>query len=280
MQPIEFRMHLRLSAMGAVLCLLWLAGCAHVNHLRDAQEAFSRAAEAENRVASATPEAVFRSSAAGANDIGGDIGAGYAAALLSLDKLEQDSEAVAKLKSDRLYGNVLALRAMTYWRLKKYEKAAEEGRKALASDIEKGSRDFALMTALQGLVANDQAHAQILASSKDNMPLDSILAKLNTADAQFCDADRSVPANHPVRVYLGVSALAALRNVQYACDSNHPGVPLTALECFKGGALRRDERAFEYHKRLKDLGAPDGALASFAKGVSMNQPTTTYCPRQ
>src|SRR5262245_65250379 len=93
MQRIGFPMDLGLRTMGGVLCLLWLAGCAHVNHLRDAQESFSRAADAENRIAAAPSDAVFRSSAAAANDAG-QISAGYTAALLSLDNLEQDREAV------------------------------------------------------------------------------------------------------------------------------------------------------------------------------------------
>jgi|SRR5262245_8630731 len=275
---IGFPVYTRLRTMGGVLCLLWLAACAHVNHLRDAQETFSRTAEAENRMANAARDDLFRSSATGANDAG-QISAGYTAALLSLDKLEQDSEAVAKLKSDRLYGNVLALRAMIYWRLQKYDKAAEEAKKALASDIEKGSRDFALMMALPGLVASDQARAQILASTQENIPLDSIFAKLNTADAILCDADRSVAANHPVRVYLGVSALAVLRNAQEACDRKHGGTLAEAEKCFKGD-VNRDERATEYFKRLKDLGAPDSALSTFMQGVTMTPATKTYCPRQ
>ena len=75
------------------------------------------------------------------------------------------------------------------------------------------------------------------------------------------------------------SALAALRNAQEACDRKHGGALGEASKCFKGD-VNRDERAAEYHKRLKDLGAPDSALTPFMQGVSMKQGTKTYCPRQ
>jgi hypothetical protein len=266
--------------LGIVIALC-VAGCGHINHLRDAQDAFSRAAEAENRIASAPPDRALRVPSAGTNDLA-QISAGYAAAVVSLDKLEDDTKAVEKLKSDGLYGNALALRAMSYWRLQKYDEARKAASSALDSGLARGSRDFALMTALPGLVANDKAYAQIQAATKDSLALDPVLAELNTADAVLCDADRSVAANHPVRVYLGVSALAAMKNVQDACDKKHGASTGAADRCFKGDPkLQRDQRAHEYHKRLIDLGVPAADLDTFVQGVIMNAGSATppYCGR-
>lgn len=262
-----------------VLCLLWITGCAHVNHLRDAQESFSRAAQAENRALFSARDGGFasRTYATGGQDLG-QISAGYAAALSSLDALENDSQSVTKLKNDRLYGNALALRALAYWRLGKHAEARQSAAAALANGLEPGSRDFALMTALPGLADNDSAHAEIHGSKAS---LQSILKKLNAAEAQLCSADRSVAVDHPIRIYLALSALAALRNVVAACDKQHPSEPVKSLECFKGGEVKRDERAKAYHERLvRELKVDASTLVPFVLGVPMATAAgANPCPR-
>jgi tetratricopeptide (TPR) repeat protein len=265
-----------------LVCLLWIAGCTHVNHLRDAQDSFSRAAEAEHRALFSARDGSFasRTYATGGQDLG-QISAGYAAALNSLDALEGDSQAVAKLKNDRLYGNALALRALAYWRLGRMDEARKSAAAALANGLDPGSRDFALMTALPALADNDSAHSEIHAAGGSKIALDSILKKLNAAEAQLCTADRSVAVDHPIRIYLALSALAALRNVVAACDKQHPSEPVKSLECFKGGEVKRDERAKAYHERLvREFKVDASTLLPFVLGVPMATAAgANPCPR-
>lgn len=273
------RVRARLTVIGAFACLVGLAACSHVNHLRDAQESFSRAADTDNRSATAARDNLQRGSKTVANEPA-PAGAGYTAALFSLDQLEEDRDSVTRLKNDGLYGNALALRAMANWRLQRYAKAKEAAQQALKSGLVKGSRDYALMTALPGLVANDEAHSEIVASA-GGTNLDGARAKLNTADAELCAADQSVDANHPVRVYLALSALGALRNVVYACEKQYgTSDPLKSGECFDGDGLKREQRTRAYFNRLeKELGVDQKELVVFATGIPMSANAAEHCPR-
>ena len=82
-------------------------GCAEINHLREAQDAFNQAAYAENALRfNPVPNSEAASLSAAART-------GYASVLISLDRL--DSQEIGRLKEDKLWGNVLALKAIRWF---------------------------------------------------------------------------------------------------------------------------------------------------------------------
>ena len=143
------------------VALLWcvvVAGCAEVNRLREAQDAFSRAAELENRA-----RFEYRSDAGGFTGAAETTAAraGYGAALLELEQLSGDSRAKASLQADGLWGTALALRALCEWRLGLHDRALASAEEAAAAGDPLGPRDRTMMAALPGLVMTDQLFAKL-----------------------------------------------------------------------------------------------------------------------
>src|SRR5436190_5999740 len=100
--------------------LLLAAGCQTASSLREAQDAFDRAAAAENAMRLDSNQPL---SGGGADTmIGfGVARSGYASALLILNRIT--SESADKLRSDQLLGNALTLKALCEWRLSQYSQA-------------------------------------------------------------------------------------------------------------------------------------------------------------
>jgi hypothetical protein len=196
----------------ALLLAFTFAGCAttHVNHLRDAQNAFNEAAARENQ---------FRLQPN--SDAPAAIEAGYTSVILSLGRLQGDDEAVNRLRADRLYGSALALKAMAYWRLRKYDEARAAAESARREGLEPGSRDYAFTTALPGLIRNDQAYALLYTPRDPAAGRDQRLAEIESliggAEPPLADARRSLGADHPMQAYLGSAGLAMIKNLVDAC---------------------------------------------------------------
>lgn len=217
----------RRAGLAALVLVVALAvgGCASVNHLRDAQDAFNSAAAADNdqRLTAAPDDAVTALSSARS---------GYASALLSLDKLETGD--ADSLRRDGLWGTALTLRALCQWRLGQYSEAmatAAEAQRATPEQIY--PRDRAVLAALPGLIKTDQAYARIMAgpAGADATRLADIRELLvgpRGAIADLQAARAMTDANHPVQVYLVQAQLAAYRNYLVARDRFMvPRVPLT-----------------------------------------------------
>ncbi len=213
-----------LAALALVVALA-VGGCASVNHLRDAQDAFNAAAAADNdqRLTPAADDAVTALSSARS---------GYASALLSLEKLETGG--AGSLRRDGLWGTALTLRALCQWRLGQYAEAmatAAEAQRATPGPID--PRDRAVLAALPGLIKTDQAYARIMAApaGADATRLADIrelLVGTRGAIADLQAARAMTDANHPVQVYLVQAQLAAYRNYLVARDRFMvPRVPLT-----------------------------------------------------
>jgi hypothetical protein len=207
-----------------LIALTLLAACGGTNHLRDAQRDFSEAARLENKT---------RFQAPSAPDAGAELGTSveiqnlYAGVLLSLDRITSQDK--ARLQADGLWGSVLSLRAMTYWRLGQFDKALkaaddmtdEVGDQALP-------RDAVMMAALPGLIRVDESnlHDEIRAfkrqpdtKAKIEAAFDRLTA-LTIADKTGAIAIIQRARNgmndkdHPVHIYLIQSQLAAYRNYQ------------------------------------------------------------------
>jgi hypothetical protein len=213
-----------LSLLGRCLAIAGLVGlavgCASVNHLREAQDAFNQAAANENALRFDT-----RAPDAAAGIIA--VRSGYASALLSLEKLEGSKEQ-AQLRGDGLWGTALILKALAQWRLGQFDKAiatADEARQNASEQIY--PRDRAVMTALPGLVKTDQAYDKILRTNTTLAEVEGLLIGDRGALTDIQRARTQADRDHPVQGYLLQAQLAAYRNYQIALDrlKNHATVP-------------------------------------------------------
>ena len=226
-----FRSRLLVIAFGVLL----LTGCQSTNRLREAQAAFSEAARTDNHLLLAalldrpgSPPNTLNSQAfpgsAGDQDLlsGSATRAGYAAALLSLRQLTPRE--TAQLKSDRLWGTALTLRALAQWRLGQFEEALRTVHTAEALPSEQlHPRDLTLLEILPALVAIDDADAWVTSSSEESHPGSSRLETWRrrlvspgmdprSADDRLDKALGRTGADGSLRLYLLMCRLAAYRN--------------------------------------------------------------------
>jgi hypothetical protein len=238
----------------ALLFSLAGIGCAQVNHLREAQDAFNQAAHAENALRfSPAPNTEAASLSVAAHT-------GYASVLVSLDRL--DPHEISGLKGDKLWGNVLALKALTQWRLRLYPQAKKTATAALQLSVDElHPRDRTLMTALPALIRIDQVHHFIsLRERNENEEISkhdfdaNIRTPLLNATTILDEARRVVTLDEPIQVYLIQAQLAAYRNLKIGYRKFSPqgrdSVP---------GALKN-----EAQDRLQDLS--DVLLATVGSG--------------
>lgn len=201
--------------MRSIWALLLLAGCADVNRLREAQDSFSRAAEQENRARfDFQPETNGFEAAAGA----ASARAGYGAALIELEKLEQDSASKASLEADGLRGTALTLKALCEWRLGLHDRALVTAAEAAKAPDALGPRDRTLLAALPGLVMTDQLYAK-LDRKRRGLPAGSWddAQSLGGRAMEILESGRrDLEAEHPLRLYLLQAQLAAWRNLRQA----------------------------------------------------------------
>jgi hypothetical protein len=213
--------HPRLAAALAILLLATMAhgGCTSTNRLREAQTSFNEAAIAESQLRFG--DALTAGSLQGQVTQNTLVQNGYASALLSLDKLEPRD--VDRLKQDKLWGNVLALRALAQWKLGMLDQArdtAKEAQQVGADQI--FPRDRALLLALPGLIKTDEAFAALERLPAEPTP-EQRTATLRNVQLLIADAADAIDRGrgaadppHPVHVYLIQAKLAALRNLQVA----------------------------------------------------------------
>jgi tetratricopeptide (TPR) repeat protein len=234
------------AALTLVLVTTLVVGCASVNRLREAQESFNQAAALENelRFDAARQEGSVQAQLAQNTTIQN----GYASALLSLDKLE--AKDVERLKQDRLWGNVLALKALTQWKLGLFDRARDTAREVQQVGADQVfPRDRALLLALPGLMKTDEAFAALQRVPAEPTPEQRASTLKNVqllaADAgEAIDRGRgAVEATHPVQVYLIQARLAALRNLQSAHERLGDGDARTLPP----------ERRLEVRRLLKEL---------------------------
>lgn len=207
--------------------MLGLAACAEVNHLREAQSAFSAAAQAENAIQEqAIPNLAATST----------IGLGYTNAIASLDSLS--AEEISRLKDQGLWGNVLILKAMAYWRLKKYENALKTAREAASLQKNLGTRDRVMAEILPHLISSDENHEKL---SAQNQLEDASATKFETAFkaamATIEKARGTLAADHPMQRYLTTAHLAVFKNLSDACGKRRTFSP-TCRKQSECGAYR------------------------------------------
>jgi hypothetical protein len=198
-----------------VLCvalLLGLVGCgtSHIRTLREAQDTFSRAAETENsqRLNTNAPIASL-----------GESASGYRVAAQMVDDLVESKG--NELRKDNLLCTAYVVQAMSLWRLGEHDAAvlvAEHGKNCGPELPAKDTtpRDRAVLHAIPGLVRIDQANALALNQTVSEAEFDKAKREIDRALIILGEAERTASNDHPVRAYLMISKLAALRVWQVA----------------------------------------------------------------
>lgn len=197
--------------LGVVL-VLSLAGCGvgHIQTLREAEEAFSRAAERENRER-LNPNAPLASLAESA--------AGYRVAAQMVNDLVATQR--EELRRDNLLCTAHLVQAMSLWRLGEHDAAvqvAAQGRDCAppAPTSDATPRDRAVLYAIPALVRIDQANALVVNQTASEAEFDTAKSEIDRAVRILEEAQRMASRDHPVRGYLMTSKLAAFRVWQVA----------------------------------------------------------------
>ncbi len=205
----------RIVSPAVLLALLALTGCA-AHRIREAQDAFSRAAALENRGLDVTAPAqaalLDNSSAAG----------DYRRALSLVN--ESLAKSRDRLQQDQLEATALMLKALCLWRLADLEDDHAAGEQLShvitaihdransnkAPPLTLGTRDRVLLAALPGLRDHDRGLRQVTRGKAGEM-FSSAFNKLDNSLKQD-----DVPENHPVVIYIRLAQLSVCRAWQAA----------------------------------------------------------------
>ncbi len=200
--------------------LVVAAACGAPRTLRDAQDAFNRAAETENRARLTDRfDAVTPDAPRARPEAFSTAEADYRAALALLRGIGPQEE--ASLKADGLWVQKLTLEALCLWKLKEHAEAIDVAQKARGqAESVKDQRDRALLIALPGLVINDQARARIPRTpstapdraERFGRVRDDLTDPATGAIAHLREA-RGAAEDHPVDAYLVQCSLAVFKNL-------------------------------------------------------------------
>ena len=188
------------SKVFALLCLsILITACvSHVTELREAQNQFNLAASLENHLQTdiAAGDAIAVSS---------QVTSSYRQTVKILaDLLDSKSQG---LQEDNLLGTAYTLKAYAEWRLGDYQAAISSSTAALEAKL--FPRDLALITALRGLIKNDQAYFHM--QEKDYAYKD-IKTLLEEALEDIDKGLATVGKDNRIRTYLLLSELIVLKN--------------------------------------------------------------------
>jgi len=266
---------LRAALLAAALLAAALlgSGCvSHIDALREAERGFSRAAEMENRERYAdarTPGAIESYTAA------------YRISAKSLEKLIADQ--AKPLADDNLLCTAYTLHALALWRLADRDAAISEAKTALAGPCATSEtpRDRALLVALPGLARIDEA-SDLLAKSPGTAPPEERIRQFHrikagvTEATQFLDdAERELPPDHPLRGYLAVSRMGAIRTWEVAVTKLLFGTDLreperkAALQA-ASAAWGRYRQVLQCREPVEDPAKVDASLQAWGKALGVS----------
>jgi tetratricopeptide (TPR) repeat protein len=184
-----------------VLLLVWIAIAAcvsHVKELREAQSQFNQAASLEN-------ELQIDMEAGDAIAMSTMVTSSYRQTVKILSDLLDSKR--QPLQEDGLLGTAYTLKAYAEWRLGDYETAVATSSAALEAKL--FPRDLALITALRGLIKNDQAYYHM--QEKDYAYRD-IKILLEEALEDITKGLATAGKEENIRIYLLLSELIVLKN--------------------------------------------------------------------
>lgn len=214
----------RLAALFLTLVALALTACGSTATIRDAQDAFSQAAALDNASGMRSGELPNIHPATG--ELGsmvaarGAVAPSYerAHALITSVILSDETE----LKQNELLGHALTLQAMCEWRLGEWNAAQATAKKALEQPTEAlGPRDHAILMAMPGMIRNDQAFTMLqrwraagTVTPAEVAAAQALLIDTERGAVAHLEKARALASDHPIAVYLILSELAALKNLQ------------------------------------------------------------------
>ncbi len=196
--------------------IMILHGCGYVNKYSMAQDYFNEASQAEIR-----QRFIPGPNINGENALidTNRIRSNYSLANKLITEIIRENE--GDLKKDNLFGNALAIKSICEWKLGMYTEADNSAKIALklTADV-LFPRDRALMIAMPGLIKTDQAyfHSRKPTPDKKYEEIEKMIIGTNGAINDFKNAILAVDDKHPVRIYLQMSELAALRTLQVAVE--------------------------------------------------------------
>jgi len=257
----------------ALLAVALLGGCvSHIDALREAERGFRRAAEMENRERygdARTPGAIESYTAA------------YRISAKSLEKLIADQ--AKPLADDNLLCTTYTLHALALWRLADREAAIRQSKAALAGACAapETPRDKALLVALPGLARIDEA-SDLLAKSPGTAPPEErikrfgrIKAEVTEAMQFLADAERELPPDHPLRRYLALSRMGAIRIWEVAVTKLLFGTDLREPE--RKAALQAAATAWGQYRQVlqcrepaEDPARADASLQAWSKALGVS----------
>jgi tetratricopeptide (TPR) repeat protein len=218
-----------ISALFLIAFQITLTGCSELNQFREAQRAFSTAASQENILKNNLTNTPAPGNTSLPAVQSASISAAYASVISSLNKLENSNQK-KQLEAENLWGTALILKAMAYWRLQKYEKALIYQEKADAVKRQLGERDRTLVTALPGLIINDEQYNKLQKLKGTPQPADKakqLQQEFSNAMTIIDQSRKNLTPNHPMHTYLIFSHLAAYKNLLDACELHQA----TSLSC-------------------------------------------------
>lgn len=205
---------MRRSITTVLAIVLLCSGCGvkHIRALSDAETVFNRASEADNRARFGTQTGIVTSAS---------IVADYRLAAKMLDDLI--AKQGAQLKTDKLFCTAVALQGLSRWRVGDHAAAMsafQNGQECIQPQaVQAAPRDAALIRALPGLIRIDQAKAMV--DNGKTGDEDAIHQLIHDAHADLSAAAGLVPSDSPVREYLVISHLAAVRVLQESIKSEN-----------------------------------------------------------
>lgn len=238
----------RIKIIIAATCCVVASGCANVNYVRDAQDAFSRAAEKDNK----------HSLTSGVDTQGAlfdelEKRASYTAVISSVDNISNTDK--DELMADKLWGTMLTIKAFSQWRLGEYAKTMETHDEALKNPDQLLPRDKAMIKALPDLVRNDQAY-QIMTADKqagDNIKdkvywKKNIEALLLNAVEGLSKVGKFQSENKQLALYLKQAEIAAAVNLR---DSYRYYQPCADGDTGCSSSYSKNDKNLE--KKLNDM---------------------------
>lgn len=220
------------TLLAVLAAALSLSACSEIRTLREAQESFNEAAARENLLRYGSQNPIIEPRAFSATFDSADLMAvrvGYANTISALTGMGPKEKAV--LEEEGLWGNVLTLKAMAYWRLGKYDNALGSVADAARLGDQLGPRDKAMVEALPSLIRSDQAFHKIFVLGGPDEPdndrtqrLEDAKKLLRTAMDGLGSVRNGTGKDHPVQAYLIQAQLAVYLNMRDACNSLHAGL--------------------------------------------------------
>ena len=210
----------------AILVAILLSGCFHIAvAVRDIQDTFSEASKREQALreegeASRVDPFTYTAEL-------GKARRDYAVVVNTVDGYSKSE--IDQFRRDRLWGNMLTLKALSQWRLERFDDAIETRNEFFELPVnERFPRDMALMTALAGLIASEQAYLEWRKSFPESCDdgckrnekatrFETIKALVSGSGGAFALIGRAreiVPEDHPVQYHILHSQLIAYANLQ------------------------------------------------------------------